>query len=326
MPGLASKDVSITDATGTLLTGDGSSSGRTDAARRGYEDALSSQVTSMFDTLLGPGHAVVRVNAEIDTSVKTIDSETYDPKRAATLTSSSSTEQYAPTPTASGTPGGPVTTATVTGATTATGGSTAGNGYTKNDLQTTTGVSKTVVHQDVAPGGIKRLTVTVAVDRGAKNAPPLSDLQAMVSSAVGLDPARGDTLSVTTPAFLQVDPATTKAAAAATPSLLDQAKEYGPRGLGVLLMLLVGLGFLKTLKRGMATELPADQVQAAVEAGKRGAVAARAGQPASTVALPAGSVPAPRSQSDLLGVLDDNPDEVAGLLRGWMANAGGGDR
>ncbi len=323
VPGLAPKDVSITDSSGALLTGDGTSSGRSDAARRSYEDTLSSQVTSMFDTLLGPGRAVVRVNAEIDTSNKTIDSETYDPKRVATLTASESKETYVPAADPSPAPGGAVTTTTATGATTVTTGASGAQGYTKSDLQTTTGVSKTIVHEDVAPGGIKRLTVTVAVDRNAKNAPPVADLQAMVASAVGLNTTRGDTLSVTTPAFLQVDPKATTVEAA-TPGALDLVKDYGPRGLGALLLLFVGFGFVRTLKRGTATELPADQVQAAVDAGRRGAVAPPAR--GSAAALPAGSVPAPRSQTDLLGVLDENPDEVAGMLRGWMANVGGGDR
>ncbi|MGZ6827252.1 MAG: flagellar basal-body MS-ring/collar protein FliF, partial [Mycobacteriales bacterium] len=80
VPSLSPKDVSITDGSGTLLTGGSTSTGKADTARRAYEDALTAQVTSMFDTLLGPGHAVVRINAEMDTSDKTIDTQVYDPK------------------------------------------------------------------------------------------------------------------------------------------------------------------------------------------------------------------------------------------------------
>lgn len=319
VPGLAPKDVSITDGSGTLLTGDGSSSGKGDAARRSYEDALTAQVTSMFDTLLGPGHAVVRVNAEVNTAASTIDSEVYDPKKAAVLSQSSSNETYAPSGSATPAPGGAVTSATVTGTTPGITSTTTGsNGYTKTDSTSTNGVSKVVTHEVVAPGGIKRLTVTVAVDRGAKNAPPAADISSMVASAVGLNPARGDTLSVTTPAFLV---STAKATTAATTKAgpLDQVKQYGPRALGGLLLLFVGFGFLRTLKRGTSTDLPADEVRAAVQAGTKGAVGGRS----ATAALPVGSVPAPRNSGDLLSALDESPDEVAGLLRGWMANAGG---
>ena len=39
------------------------------------------------------------------------------------------------------------------------------------------------------------------------------------------------------------------------------------------------------------------------------------------------AIPGQRSSSDdLLGTVDGNPDEVAGLLRGWLENAGAGSR
>lgn len=322
VPSLSPKDVSITDGSGTLLTGDGASGGKTDAARRSYEDALSAQVTSMFDTLLGPGHAVVRVNAEMDTSNTTIDREVYDPKASAVLTQSQSSEIYNPAPGAP-TTGGAITSATPTGAIPGTTTSTTtSNGYSKTDSSTTTGVSRVVSHEVVAPGGVKRLTVAVAVDSNAKNAPSSADIQAMVSGAVGLDTLRGDVISVTTPAFLITEEKAAAATGAAKAGPLDMVKSYGPKALGSLLLLFVGFGFLRTLKRGTSSEIPAHQLTAAVEAGKRGALGSRA-----PAALPAGSIPAQRGSGDaLLGTLDDNPDEIAGMLRGWLTNVGPGER
>ena len=317
VPGLAPKDVSITDGSGTLLTGDGSSTSKTDTARRTYEDALSASVTSMFDTMLGPGHAVVRVNAEMDLADKTIDTEDYDPKSVVPLTSTGATETYAPTPAAT-TAGGAVTTASPTGQTVTGTSGTGTQGYSKTDSSTVNGVDKKTTHEVVAPGGVKRLTVAVAVDKAAKNAPSTADITALVAGTVGLDSTRGDTIAVTTPSFLR-DEEAEKAAAVAKAGPLDMVKDYGPRALGTLLLLFVGLGFLRTLKKGSTTDVPADQVTAAVEAGRRNAVGGR-----TAAALPAGSLPAPRSSShDLLDTLDDNPDEVAGMLRGWMANVGG---
>jgi flagellar M-ring protein FliF len=189
--GLSPKDVSITDGSGTLLTGDGTATGKSDTARRGYEDALSAQVTSMFDTLLGPGHAVVRVNAELDASNTTVDSEVYDPTKSATLTQSASSETYNPNPSASAKPAaGGVVTTTNPGVTTGSTSTNSSNGYVKTDASSTHGVTKVVTHSDIAPGTVKRLTVTVAVDKNAKNAPPTADIQAMVASAVGLNPVR----------------------------------------------------------------------------------------------------------------------------------------
>jgi flagellar M-ring protein FliF len=322
VPSLSPKDVSITDGSGTLLTSDGATSGKADTMRRNYEDALSAQVTSMFDTLLGPGHAVVRINAEMDTASTTIDSQTYDPKSSVVLSQSSSSESYNPTATP-GTTAGAVTSTNATGSLpqTSTAGSQGGNGYTKQDSTQTNGVSVTTQHKVLAPGGIKRLTVAVAVDSNAKNAPSSADIQSMVSNAVGLDTARGDTIAVTTPAFLMTDSKSAKdaAAAAAKSSPVDMVSDYGPKALGTLLLLLVGLGFFKVVKNGTSSEISAEHLTAAVEAGKRNAL------PSGTAGTPA--IPGQRSSSDdLLGTVDGNPDEVAGLLRGWLENAGAGSR
>ncbi len=324
VPSLSPKDVSITDGSGTLLTGDATSTGKVDTARRTYEDALTAKVTSMFDTLLGPGHAVVRVNAEMATSDKTIDTQVYDPKTATVLSQTLSSEKYNPAA-GSGTPttGGTITSTTPTGGTPGTTTSTSTtNGYVKTDSATTNGVSVSTTHEVVAPGGVKRLTVAVAVDSNAKNAPALAAIQSLVGGAVGFDPKRGDTLSVSTPAFLISSTKAAAAAAAKKPGPLDMAMQYGPKALGGLLLLFVGFGFLRTVKRGTSTEISTEQVTAAVEAGRRGAIATRT----TVAALPVGSVPAQRSSEELLGVLDDAPDEVAGMLRGWLANVGPGDR
>ncbi len=312
VPSLAAKDVSITDGSGTLLTGDATSVGKSDSARRTYEDALAAQVTSMFDTLLGPGHAVVRVNAEMDTSNTTIDSQTYDPKSSVVLSQTSSTETYGPT--ASGTPtAGPLTTTNAAGqvATTTT---TKTDGYAKSDVSTTNGVSVTTSHKVLSPGGVKRLTVAVAVDKNAKNAPPTADISSMVANSVGLDPSRGDTIAVTTPAFLMTEAKADKPAGTTGGGPVGMVTDYGPKALGALLLLLVGVGFLRTVKNGTSSEVSGAQLTAAVEASRRGALPAGRGS---------GALPTQRTSSeDLLGVIDERPDEVTGLLRGWLENTG----
>ena len=320
VPSLSPKDVSITDGEGNLLTGEGASTGQVDSRRRGYEDQLSQQVGSMLDTLLGPGHAVVRVNAEIDTSTTTVDSQTYDPKQSAVLSQSSSSETYAPGTTSTGTAGA-VTSANAAGQLPVTSSTTTkSNGYSKTDSSVTNGVSVTTAHKELGPGSIKRLTVAVAVDSNAKNLPPTAQLESMVANAVGLDPKRGDTISVTTPAFLMTDAksgAKTGGTAGASP--VKSVTDHAPQVVGALLLLIVGLGFLRAVKNGTAKEIPVDQVTAAVEAGRR--AAALPGR--ATAALPVGTVPAPRGSSDeVLAVVDESPDEVAGLIRGWLENAG----
>lgn len=315
VPGLAPGDVSVTDSTGSLLTADGGSGGdRALQERQAYEDALAARVDSMFATLVGPGRAVVRVSADIDRSDTTIDRETFDKDGTAVLSSDSTSETYttAPGAIAAGAVGQP----------TASPSASSDKGYTKSQTSTVNGVSRTVAHEVVAPGGVKRLSVAVAVDRNAKNAPSVAEITSLVSAAVGLDPARGDTIAVTTPSFLLPEEATTEAAAAGA-SITDQAQAYAGPALGALLLLLVAGGLLRTVKRAATSEVPADQLTAAIEGARSGARGLPAGTPA---ALPIGAVPAPRSDGDLMTRLDDSTDEVTGLLRGWLANAGTGER
>lgn len=314
VPDLDPKDVSITDGSGTLLTGGTDTGGsKLLQARNAYEDQLSAQVTSMFDTLLGPGHAVVRVNAEMDNASTTVDRQVYDPKKTVPLTLSTSTEKYAP-----GSGPGTSTSGTLSSTpSAATTTSTTGNGYTKTDTQSTNGVSVETSHSVVAPGGVKRLTVAVAVDSHAKNLPTMSEIQSMVGNAVGLDPARGDTISVASPAFASTG-STAKKAAAASSSPVSSLTSHAPQVVGGVVLLLVGLGLLRSVRRGSATEVPMEQITAAVEARRRAELAGGS----TPLGLPPGSIPAPRAEGDLAGALDGSPDEVAGLLRGWLASTG----
>jgi len=303
VPSMAPKDVSISDSNGTLLTAEGSSSGKVQATRNAYEDELSAQVTSMFDTLLGPGHAVVRVTAEMDTSSTTVDSQVYDPQKAVVLSESNTTETYAPGSTE--TPNGPLTSTNATGELPTGSTTTSSNGYTKTESSATRGVSVTTSHEVKEPGGVKRLSVAVAVDSNAKNAPSAEDIEAMVAGAVGLNPARGDSISVTTPAFLVAAEEKDAEAAGAASSPIEKVQDYGPKGLAALLLLFVGLGFFRAVKNGTSTELSSAEVNAAVAAGRRSA-------------LPAGSVPGQRGSEDVLGAIEGRTDEVAGVLRGWL--------
>ena len=316
VPDLSATDVSVTDSSGRLLTSDGTGAGndRSAKARAELETTLEARATTMFDQLLGPGKAVVRVNAEIDQADRTVDSETYDDAKKSVGSSSTAEETYTSVDGAQ-LPGGVVTVVDDPATPVDEAAAAADPKYRKAQTTQQNLVSRVVERQVVAPGGVKRLTVAVAVDRNAANAPGAAEVQAMVANAVGLDPARGDTISVTTPAFLQAPP---PAAAAPAVSGPNRIAALAPQVLGGLLLLLVSVGLLRTVRRGVATELSPAEVTAALD--RSGARAVGAGAPA---ALPAGSVPAPRTEEeDLLATLDD-PDEVASMLRGWLATTGG---
>lgn len=327
VPDLAASDVSVTDSSGQLLTSDGAAgggAGRADKARTQLESGLESRATTMLDSVLGSGHAVVRVNAEMDLAGRTTDTETYDPAKTAVLSEADTSETYSTPPSAA--PGGTITSAQIlpTPTPSPVASASAGSpGYVKRSTTRQNGVTHTVEHSQLVAGGIKRLTVAVVVDRNAKNAPTAAELQLLVSNAVGVDASRGDTITVSTPAF----PVTATTGAAATSGSTGSTgtlTALAPQALGGVLLLLVALGLLRTVRRGIATELsPAEVTAALAGSGARPALSA-AHQAAAQAALPAGAVPAPRGDDDgdLMSLLEDD-DEVAGMLRGWLANAGG---
>ncbi len=313
VPGLLPEDVSVSDSSGRLLTGDGAGGAQALEAQNALEDGLATRATSMLDALLGPGHAVVRVSAEIDQAEKTVDSEVYDPEKSVVLSEDSSLETYA-------TPNGAALAEGVVGEEqeAALEGEDA-NDYRKEEASKDLGVSRTVTSEKEAAGGIKRLTVAVAVNRDAANAPAVVDVQNLVANAVGLDPERGDTIAVSTPSFLKADVPPVEAVDAGGAG----AKALAPTVLGGILLLLVALGLLRTLKRGSSSEVPADEVTAALaSAGGQGAAGQGALAAGAVRELPA--APARSSnEPDLLSLVDENPDEVTALLRGWLGNSGG---
>ena len=311
VPGLLPEDVSVSDSAGRLLSSEGQGGVQALEAQNALEDGLALRATSMLDELLGPGHAVVRVSAEIDTSERKVDSEVYDKSKSVVLSEDSSLETYT----------------TPNGATLATGVVTeeqeadaaadgTANDYRKEQASKDLGVSRTVTSEVDGGGGIERLTVAVVVDRDAPNAPATVDVQNLVANAVGLDPARGDTIAVSTPSFLKTEEPPVEEA---TTGGAGSAQALAPTVLGGVLLLLVALGLLRTLKRGTVSEVPVDEVSAAlVSAGGQSALPA-----AAVRELPAGTPARGSSEPDLLELVDDNPDEVGALLRGWLKNTGG---
>ncbi len=306
VPGLAPEDVSVSDEKG-LLSASGTGAGG--EAQAALEDTLSTRATSMLDTLLGPGHAVVRVRAELETGTRSTDSEVYDDTKTAVTHESGTTETYTAPPgaTTGGTVAVPLEVTTGTGAT-----GTGSGDYRKAQSDKDLGVSRTVTSEKQGPGGVKRLTVAVAVDARAQNAPTPAELRDLVGNAVGLDAARGDTIAVSTPAFLAPeDPA---AGAPAGGGITGTATGLLPSVLGGIVLLLVALGLLRTVRRVTTTEVPAEQVTAALASAGR--PAALPGQTARE--LPAGPAAEPVGVVELV---EEHPDEVAHLLRGWMAGS-----
>ncbi|MFL5831464.1 MAG: flagellar basal-body MS-ring/collar protein FliF [Solirubrobacteraceae bacterium] len=312
VPGLHSDKVTITDASGQLLwpTGDGSAAGNAllskQAAEARYDSAAAAQVNAMLARTLGPGKAQVEVNADVDANQASSDTLTYHGP-GVPIVQQNNTESLTGGGAAAG--GAAGTAANIPGvAATGAGGT---SKYNHKQTDTTFGVNKTVTHAVIAPGKVNRQSVSVLVDKSVP-ATAIPALKAAVTSAVGLQPKRGDLLSFGQVAF--ATPVAPKPAA--KPSSIMGYAKYGAVAFAALLF----LGFIGRLLRrrehesfagGQPTwvrELESPRPLAALESADE--------QPTRVAQLSAPVNVAKRQIEDLV---ERDPDRVAQQVRAWMA-------
>ena len=336
--------------------GSASGGGSNSDALSSYESGVSQAIESMLAAAVGPGKAKATVSADLDFSNTTSTKETYEapttlvPGEALATNETTKTEAYGGTG-AGGTTGGVLgttgTPTTVAGA----AASTSGTGYQLNEKQVTNALNKVTEQTSQSPGEVKRLSVAVMVDEKALSADKISEIKALVSAAAGIDPARGDTIAISRLKFddtvqqqMSAELNARKAAADGLPVWV-----FGAAGLAVLVI--VGLAFMlmrKGKKKGetfAALELPAgsgpgtgvdlsdrsvtitatprqsviDPITGGVIAASEDLTRIGAGSGGPGLAL-ANSGPGDERREILGQLIDNQPDEVAQLLRSWLGD------
>jgi flagellar M-ring protein FliF len=211
--GLSAQRVAIVDDSGTLLAGgDGSPSGAATAGEQDqqtsdYEERLRGRIESLVGSIVGNGHVRAQVTAEMKFDHTNTTTEHYDPDSK--VVRSNQTVERGASDNSGGAQAVSVANALPGGA--QTGGS--GGDNTKsssNSTEETTNyeIDKTVTTSTNDSGALKRLSVAVVVDGdGAKNRSPaeMTQIEALVKSAMGFDQARGDQLQVKNMAFAKLD-------------------------------------------------------------------------------------------------------------------------
>jgi flagellar M-ring protein FliF len=312
VPGLQAGKVTITGSDGSLLwptgNGAGGDSGGLPAqqsANQRYDTATAASVNAMLAQTLGAGKAQVTVNGDVNANQATAQSLVYA-KKGVPLTQQKSVETLKGGGVGAGGKSGASGNIPSYAAAGASGG--ANSNYKNQTTNTQFGVNKTITHSVIAPGAVKHQSVSVLIDKTVP-ASAIPAIKSAVANAVGLQPKRGDALSVAQLAF-----APTKATpvAAAPSSMLKYAK-YGVIGLGSLLFLAFAGRMLRRRERepfaGQPTwlrELEAPRTLASLEASQQTEVAAL--QPAVNVAR--------RQVEDLV---QRDPERVAAQVRAWMA-------
>ena len=158
------------------------------------QDNLQKNVQSLLDASLGEGKSFVRISVELDFDQKTTDSQTYTPvvdESGIVRSQQTMSESYAGTSTQPGGPAG--TQSNVPGYVEQNNNSQAE--YERKENTTNYEVNEEKRKVVASPGSIRRLTVAVLVNDDVTQAQQESILRS-VRSAAGINPDRGDTVSV----------------------------------------------------------------------------------------------------------------------------------
>lgn len=244
--GLNANKVTVTDQNGDLLWPAASGTGGTSltskqSAENAYDTQIAEEADAMLATTLGPGKALVHINADLNANQQQIDSVTYG-KTGTPLSAKLSNENLT---------GNGATTGGTSGNTAtqiAAYAGTNGNGkskYSNKSSNTNYGVNKTVSTSTIAPGKVNQQSISVLVNSTVP-ATDLPTIRAAVENAVGFNKKRGDTISVGTLPFVKVPAAV---ASSSTSKTLGDVK-YVLVGVGVLVFLL----FMSRMLRKRETE------------------------------------------------------------------------
>jgi flagellar M-ring protein FliF len=316
--GLKTDNVTITDASGTLLwpQGDGAGGAGMVAGKQALEArfsrAMEADLNALLVRTLGPGKGEVSVTADLNADKRTQDEVTYE-KKGVPLKRQTETERLR---------GGGTTTGGVAGTGTniptysqgaATGG--ANSQYQRKTDSVDFGVGKKVARTEVAPGEINKLNVALLVDK-AVPADVFTSLQQAVSSAAGIDTKRGDTMQAAQVPFAKVE--APKAGPVPT-SLFGPLKWVGIGLASLLFLFFMGRHLRKREGEALPTPAWLTQIEEPVSLAhleQQTQVMPQHPQPP-TITLP------PRAPDANLQAIDQlmerEPERVAAQVKQWMS-------
>jgi flagellar M-ring protein FliF len=320
VPGLQLSKVTITDGSGTLLwpapggSGGGSTASVQEAEQR-YDASMGASIDAMLAQTIGPGKSQVLVYANMNVNQTTQEALSYG-KAGTPLQQSKTIETLSGTGAGAG---GVTGTANLTAA--AAGASGGKSNFKHETTNSTLGVSKTVTHSTIAPGVVESQHVSVLLDHSVPAA-SLPAIREAVTNAAGIQPKRGDTISIGQIAF-----AKPTAAAGPASSILGEAK-YALLGVGAILFLFFTTRSLRRREKETIDEpvwlreleAPIRLSELERESPARMPAPAMAG---AVAAAPNGSANGDSNEGgdirrQIEQLVDNNPDRVAEQLRNWM--------
>jgi len=199
--GLKPENVTVVDQMAHILNDQNDGNGfagsgtltQIEMSKKVQED-LQKNVQSLLEQVLGPNKAAARVNVELSFDQRTVDRQVFEPVVDDKGLIRSSQELNENFKGSSPTPGGvPGTTSNIPGY--VTNSNSGQSNYEKKEVTRNYEINETKEKVIATPGSVKRLTVAVLVDASINKAQQDS-IAKTVSSAIGINIARGDTVSV----------------------------------------------------------------------------------------------------------------------------------
>jgi flagellar M-ring protein FliF len=213
--GLKPADVAVID------TDSNESLGQTDSSpgEEGIERQLTQRVMATLTPVVGNDHLRASVNVEYDPGTVEESQDKYDPAVSVPLSTQRTEEQSGPGAGVGGVPG---TTSNVPKSTANVPPPTIDDGTQTSKAETATyAVNKTTRHSIEPAGRIRRITAALIVDDAVVRKPgpkqawtethlkrspqELQQIQILAANAIGIDPTRGDLITVQNLAFVNAD-------------------------------------------------------------------------------------------------------------------------
>lgn len=292
---------------------------------RKVQERLQKNVQTLLDQALGEGKAFVRLSVELDFDQRMTDRQLFAPvvdDSGIIRSSQETTESYSGTNTQ---PGGAAGTASNIPGYVAANNS-GESQYDKKEVTRNYEINETKEKIVASPGAIKRLTIAVLVDNNDEQLGQAQreSISRAVSSAVGLDANRGDTISVE-PLPFSTELAERRAQAVEEQKTQAQLQQWLAIGAVVLVLLGILLFFYLRRRKQLQQqrEKEAQEQQALLEAlaMQRGAA-----QTAATAGEEEGSKLSPEEEKRITEreaieeMIRTKPEEVTQLLRTWLSD------
>jgi flagellar M-ring protein FliF len=317
---VAGADGKILSTGGGAAVASGGDSGA-DSETVAYQNRLNTSLQNMLDSVVGPGHAVVTTTALLDFDQTQTQTKSYsaDPSLPA-LSESISREAYNGNGTGAGGVLGPDNIQVPNGVGPSGTGQYENSAVTRNN--TLNSVEET---RKAAPGAIKKLNVAVLLDSTTAGTVDSAQVQQLVSTAAGIDATRGDTVAVAAMPFDTSAATAAKDALSASAAAEKNAKQTSLIKTAALAAAVLFLIFLawrasRRAKRrkalGPAELKHLEDMQAALEQQRLAELNMMIPSPAIEAGLE--TIARDERQREIEQMVQEQPEEMAALLRGWL--------